>query len=263
MPAVPGAQVGGVLGIRTLADTEALGPRLADARQVVVIGAGFIGLEFAAVAAARGLAVQVLELGPRAMARAVSPHTSAVFEAAHRAAGVQLHLAEGVAELLGDEHGQVRAVRTASGRLLPADLVVYGIGVLPNDELARTAGLAVDNGVRVDGQLRSSDAAISAVGDLASFHSPWASAQQPWVRLESVQNAVDQAKLVAARLAGQPLPDYDALPWFWTDQGVLKLQIAGLSDPQDETVVLGDTLGSATAPAFSVLCLRGGRLAAV
>jgi len=258
LPAAPGAPLGGVLGIRTLADADALGPRLADARQVVVIGAGFIGLEFAAVAAARGLDVQVLELGPRAMARAVSPHTSAVFETAHRAAGVQLRFGEGVTELVGDEHGQVQAVRTASGRLLPADLVV------PNDELARAAGLVVNNGVRVDGQLRSSDPTISAIGDLASFHSPWAGAQLPWVRLESVQNAVDQAKLVAARLAGQPLPDYDALPWFWTDQGALKLQIAGLSDPQDETVVLGDPadLANATAPAFSVLCLRGGRLAA-
>ena len=263
LPAAPGAQLGGVLGIRTLADADALSSRLAQARQVVVIGAGFIGLEFAAVAAARGLTVQVLEVGPRAMARAVSLHTSAVFEAAHRAAGVQLHFSEGVAELLGDEHGQVQAVLTVGGRLLPADLVVYGIGVVPNDGLARAAGLTVDNGVRVDGQLRSSDAAISAIGDLASFRSPWASAQQPWVRLESVQNAVDQAKLVAARLAGQPLPDYDALPWFWTDQGALKLQIAGLSDPLDETVMLGDPVCPVNAPAFSVLFLRDGRLAAV
>jgi 3-phenylpropionate/trans-cinnamate dioxygenase ferredoxin reductase subunit len=133
---------------------------------------------------------------------------------------------------------------------------VYGIGVLPNAELASEAGLAVHNGIAVDAQLLTSDPAVSAIGDVVSFPSPWA--QQP-IRLESVQNAVDQAKAVAARLMGKPTANYAALPWFWTDQGELKLQIAGLSDGHDDTVVLG----SEAQRQISVLCFRAGRLVAV
>jgi 3-phenylpropionate/trans-cinnamate dioxygenase ferredoxin reductase subunit len=143
----------------------------------------------------------------------------------------------------------------ASGEVLPADLVVYGIGVLPNVELASEAMLTVSNGIIVDTQLLTSDPAISAIGDVVSFPSRWAAQH---IRLESVQNAVDQAKTVAARLIGKPT-SYTSLPWFWTDQGELKLQIAGLSDGHDETVVLG----SEEQRQISVLCFRAGRLVAV
>jgi len=263
VPAVPGIELEGVLSIRTLADADALAARLTDVKRVVVVGAGFIGLEFAAVAAARGLQVDVLEIGQRPMARALSLPMSAAFDAAHRGWGVRLHYGQALASVLSGEgsenagHGaRVTGVRTTAGATFAADLVVYGIGVLPNAELATQAGLAVDNGVCVDALLQTLDPAISALGDLVNFPSPWAA--QP-IRLESVQNAVDQARLIAARLAGKPTATYAALPWFWTDQGELKLQIAGLSDGHDQTLLLGD----AAARQFSVLCFRAGRLMAV
>jgi len=255
VPAVPGITLDGVLGLRTLVEADALTARLAQAWRVVVVGAGFIGLEFAAAAVARGLEVDVIEIGARPMARALSPTMSAAFDAAHRGWGVRLHYGQGLDSVLGSE-GRATGVRTTSGQLIPADLVVYGIGVLPNVELAAQAGLAVDNGVRVDALLQTDDPAISAIGDLVSFPSPWAA--QP-LRLESVQNAVEQARAVAARLAGKPPAPYAALPWFWSDQGELKLQIAGLSEGFDTSVLLGD----ATSRQFSVLCFREGRLIAV
>lgn len=254
VPSVPGMELDGVFGLRSLADADGLSQRLGHAKRAVVIGAGFIGLEFAAVAAARGISVDVLELGTRPMARAVSTVTSRVFDQAHASWGVRIHYGQSLAAILGAD-GHVTGVQLASGEALPADLVVYGIGVLPNAELASEAGLAVNNGIVVDTQLLTSDPAISAIGDVVSFPSPWA--QQP-IRLESVQNAVDQAKTVAARLMGKPA-SYTALPWFWTDQGELKLQIAGLSDGHDETVVLG----SVEQRQISVLCFRAGRLVAV
>lgn len=255
VPAVPGIDLDGVFGLRTLADADALSPRLAYVKRVVVIGAGFIGLEFAAVAAARGIEVDVLEIGVRPMARALSQPMSAAFDAAHRGWGVRMQYGEALQSVLG-EGGRVAGVRTTSGKQIAADLVVYGIGVVPNAELASQAGLTVDNGVRVDALLLTEDPAISAIGDLVSFPTPWAA--QP-IRLESVQNAVDQARAVAVRLAGKPKAPYTALPWFWTDQGDMKLQIAGLSEGSDTPVLLGDTV----ARQFSVLCFRAGRLVAV
>lgn len=254
VPAVPGIGLDGVFGLRSLADADGLSQRLGSAKRAVVIGAGFIGLEFAAVAAARGISVDVLELGTRPMARAVSTITSQVFDQAHASWGVHIHYGQSLAAIHGAD-GHVTGVQLASGEALPADLVVYGIGVLPNAELAGDAGLAVHNGIVVDAQLLTSDPAISAIGDVVNFPSPWSA--QP-IRLESVQNAVDQAKTVAARLMGKPA-SYAALPWFWTDQGELKLQIAGLSDGHDQTVVLG----SVEQRQISVLCFRASRLVAV
>jgi 3-phenylpropionate/trans-cinnamate dioxygenase ferredoxin reductase subunit len=252
---VPGADLDGVFGLRTLADADALSPRVRAVRDVVVIGAGFIGLEFAAVAAALGTKVHVLELGPRPMARAISPRMSEVFASAHAAWGVTLSFNQGVARVLGAD-GKVTGVETPDGTVLPAELVVYGIGVVPNVQLAGEAGLEVENGVRVDSELLTSDPAISAIGDGASFPSLHSGAH---VRLESVQNAVDQARHVAARLMGKSPGAYAALPWFWTDQGELKLQIAGLADGCDETLVVG----SPDTRQMSVLCFRQGRLIAV
>lgn len=255
VPAVPGVDLDGVFSLRTLADADALAPRMGSVRDVVVIGAGFIGLEFAAVAAARGAAVHVLEIGERPMARAISRPMSELFAAAHASWGVTLDLGQSATRIVGDEHGRVAAVETSDGRRLSAGLVVYGIGVIPNAELASAAGLEVANGIRVDALLATSDPDVSAIGDAASFTSPYA---ERAIRLESVQNAVDQGKALAARLMGKPAP-YAALPWFWTDQGELKLQIAGLSDGHDRTVLLG----SAQSRQMTVLCFREGRLIAV
>ncbi len=252
---VPGSTLGGIFGIKTKADADLLSPLVKQARNVVVIGAGFIGLEFAAVAAAEGAAVEVLELGDRPMARAVSPQMSELFRAAHQGWGVKFNFRTGLAELEGED-GKVSAVTTSDGRRLPAELVVYGIGVIPNVQLALEAGLDIDNGIRVNSSLLTSDPHISALGDVAAF--PCVQNGENLTRLESVQNAVDQGKLIAARLVGKPAP-YTALPWFWTDQGNLKLQIAGLSIGADNYVTLGD----AAAQQLSVLCFRGEELIAV
>jgi NADPH-dependent 2,4-dienoyl-CoA reductase/sulfur reductase-like enzyme len=245
---VPGADLQGVIGIRTLAHADLLIPRVKAARNIVVIGAGFIGLEFAAVAASLGAAVHVVELADRPMARALSRPMAQVFRDAHEGWGVKFDFHQGLASIEG-QNGHATTVVTTDGRRLPADLVVYGIGVLPNVTLAAEAGLDIENGIRVDAHLLTADPAISAIGDAAAFPSLHAGAM---VRLESVQNAVDQARTVAARLMGKPAP-YAALPWFWSDQGDLKLQIAGLSTGHDQTVVLGEPASGHC----TVLCFKG------
>lgn len=251
---VPGAELDGVLPLRTLADADALRERLARAREVVVVGAGFIGLEFAAVAIAAGAAVHIVEVTHHPMGRVVSAPTSRFFTAAHEGWGAAISLGTGVARILGAS-GRVAAVETTDGRHLPADLVLVCIGVVPNAELAGAAGLATDNGVAVDEYLATDDPAISAIGDCASFPTPFALGR---VRLESVQNAADQARSVAARLAGKPAP-YQKVPWFWSDQGDLKLQIAGITAGHDACVLRGDP----ESRRFSVFCFREGRLLGV
>jgi 3-phenylpropionate/trans-cinnamate dioxygenase ferredoxin reductase subunit len=253
---VPGAALDGVLSLRTLAEAEALRRRLETARRAVVVGAGFIGLEFAAVAAARGLEVTVVEALDRPMARSVSPLVAAHLRAAHERAGVRFAFGAALARIIG-EAGRATGVETADGRRMPADLVLVGIGVVPNAELAAEAGLSVSDGVVVDGLLRTEDPAISAIGDCARF--PCRHAEGAPVRLEAVQNAADQARCVAARLLGRPAP-YASLPWFWSDQGPLRLQIAGLSVPHERAVLRGDP---AAGQGFSVFCFRGGRLVGV
>ncbi|KAF3996165.1 NAD(P)/FAD-dependent oxidoreductase [Glaciimonas immobilis] len=251
---VPGADLDGVFGLKTMVDADALIPRLKDVRNVIVIGAGFIGLEFAAVASALGASVHVLELGDRPMARAVSVEMSEAFRAAHESWGVHLDFHQGLTQIEGTD-GKVTGVVTTDGRKLPADLVVFGIGVIPNIRLAAEAGLDIDNGIKVDANLLTQDPSISAIGDAAAFPSHLV---DRYIRLESVQNAVDQARNVAARIVGKPAP-YSALPWFWTDQRDLKLQIVGLHDGADATVVLG----SAADKQMSVLCFRRNQLVAV
>jgi NADPH-dependent 2,4-dienoyl-CoA reductase/sulfur reductase-like enzyme len=251
----PGVELDGVLGLRTLADADALRARLKEAKNVVVVGAGFIGLEFAAVANALGANVNVLELADRAMARAVTPEMSYLFADAHRSWGVHLEFRQGLSGIEGSK-GKVAGVKTTDGGRLPADLLVFGVGVLPNVQLAAEAGLDVENGIRTDAHLVTSDPAISAIGDCAQFPSLEAGGT---VRLESVQNATDQARTVAARLARKPAHPYAAFPWFWTDQGDLKLQMVGLVGGCDETVVLG----SAKSRSLSVLCFRHKHLIAV
>jgi 3-phenylpropionate/trans-cinnamate dioxygenase ferredoxin reductase subunit len=221
---------------------------------VVVIGAGFIGLEFAAVAVKRGCRIHVVELADRPMARALTPQMSAVFAAAHRASGIELLLGLGIAALHGT-NGKVTSVELSDGRSVAADLVLAGIGVVAEDHLARGCGLACANGVVVDGHLLTSDPTISAIGDCTSHPNVFAGET---IRLESVQNAADQARCVAKRLTGKPAP-YDSLPWFWSDQGDLKLQIAGFLSNADTFVTRGDP----ATRAFSIFGFRQGTLTGV
>ena len=251
----PGAALPGIHGLKTLGDAEKLHGELAAARSVVVVGAGFIGLEFAAAARAHGCAVTVLEFAPRPMGRALSPVMADFFAAAHRGSGVQLQLNEGIEAFEAGPDGRVVAAVSTAGTRYPADLVVVGVGVVPNDSLAAAAKLETGNGILVDEALRTSDPAILAVGDCANFPSSHAGGR---IRLESVQNATDHGRHAARTILGAPAV-YSDLPWFWSTQGSLRLQIAGLSAPGDETVVQGDPASGR----FSVLCFRGGRLAAV
>jgi 3-phenylpropionate/trans-cinnamate dioxygenase ferredoxin reductase subunit len=252
--AVPGAELDGVLTLRTLADADALRQRLDQAREVVVVGAGFIGLEFASVALARGTLVHIIEVTRQPMGRVVSMPVSRFFTEAHIGWGAEVALGTGVVRILGAA-GRVTGVETSDGRSIPADLVLICIGVIPNAQLAGAAGLAIDDGIIVDEYLMTSDPAISAIGDCANFPTPFAPVR---VRLESVQNAVDQGRCVADRLAGRPVP-YQKVPWFWSDQGDLKLQIAGITIGHDTSVLRGDPADRN----FSVFCFRGRRLIGV
>ena len=258
---VPGADLAGVHGLRSLDEADALKAALEHARDIVVVGAGFIGLEFAAVCAGRGLSVTVIEAAPRVMARAVSAETSQAFREFHEAAGVTILFGAGVSAIEGVD-GRVASVTLANGNSLPADLVLVGIGVVPNQDLAAQAGLPVRDGIEVDAFLATPDPAVSAIGDCARFPTRFAAglgkglAGGDRVRIESVQNAVDQGRCLAARLTGR-VAAYDAVPWFWSDQGPRKLQIAGLSGPDDASVVRRAGTG------FSVFRFRDGRLSAV
>jgi len=244
----------GVFYLKTVSDAEAIRRALPEARQVVIIGAGFIGLEFAAFAAGAGKAVHVIDLADRAMARTASHEISTYFERRHLQAGVQFRFAATISDILRKE-GTVCGLRLASGEVVEADLIVAGIGVVANTELADAGGLATDDGIVVDRYLTTSDPCISAIGDCTRFPTSYAS--HP-VRLESVQNANDQARSVARKLTGKALP-YSALPWFWSDQGLDKLQIAGLTGGSDRHVVRG----SPEENTFSVFSFRDDRLIAV
>ena len=260
VPPLPGVELDGVCYLRTLAETEELRQRLAAAQHIVVIGAGFIGLEFAAVARAKGKAVHIVELTDRVMGRVVAVRTSHFFAEAHRRTGVEFSFGAQVVRIAGHAtgpaSGRVDHVELASGERLRADLVLVSVGVVPNGELAADAGLAVANGVVVDEQLLTADPAISAIGDCASF--PCRHAEGTPTRLEAVQNAADHARCVADRIVGKPRP-YTALPWFWTEQGKLRLQIAGLTVGHDQTVLRGDL----ESGAFSIFCYRGGTLVGI
>ena len=252
VPPLPGIELDGVCYLRTLAETHELRDRLAAAQHLVVIGAGFIGLEFAAVARAHGKPVHILELTDRVMGRVVSVETSHFFAEAHRRAGVEFSFGAQAVRIAGRD-GKVDHIELTDGRKLPADIVLVSIGVIPNGELAGEAGLSVQNGIVVDAELKTEDAAVSAIGDCASF--PCVHAGGNMIRLEAVQNAADHARTVADRICGKPHP-YTALPWFWSEQGPQRLQIAGLTTGHDRTVVRGNT----EAGEFSVFCYLGDAL---
>lgn len=255
---LPGAQAQGVLALRSRDDASAIAERLALCQErqlpVVVIGGGFIGLEVAATARKKGLAVTVLEAAPRLLGRVLAPVLSDWYAELHRSHGVQLQLGAQITALEADAQGQVSGVRMADGSLVSAGLVVVGIGVAANDQLAVAAGLECERGIVVDACSRTSDPAIVAAGDCAVRRLP----NGNLLRLESVQNATEQAKSAAAALLGQERP-FTATPWFWSDQYDKKLQMAGLSTGADQWAVRGD-LGSGS---FSVYHFQGERLLAV
>jgi 3-phenylpropionate/trans-cinnamate dioxygenase ferredoxin reductase subunit len=251
---LPNANLEDVRYLRTLDESQALRDRIADHHHVVVIGAGFIGLEFAATARAKGLEVDVVELATRVMARAVTAEISEFFQLRHTAAGMRIHLGVQVTSIESDGK-KVTGVSLSDGRHIPADLIVVGVGVLPNVELAAEAGLPVASGIIVNDHLLTSDPNISAIGDCALYASHRFGGS---LRLESVQNATDHARCVAARLTGKD-EVYDGLPWFWSDQGPDKLQMAGLTTGYDRVVVRGNR----EQGQFSAFCYKAGRLVGI
>ena len=228
----PGADLDGIHCMRGMADVDALQPEFTPGKKLAVIGGGYIGLEVAAVAAKHGLDVTVFEALDRLMQRAVSPPVSAFYEKVHRDAGVTVMLNTALEAFEGD--GRMEAVR-AGGKSYPCDIALVGIGIVPNVELAEAAGLACDDGIVVDEFAATSDPAIFAAGDCTRH--PGRDGQM--VRLECVQNAIDQAKHAAIAMLGRP-SRYAEVPWFWSDQYDLKLQIAGLARRGGDIVLRGD-----------------------
>jgi 3-phenylpropionate/trans-cinnamate dioxygenase ferredoxin reductase component len=251
---IPNANLEAVRYLRTLDESEALRHRLVAGRRVIVIGAGFIGLEFAATARAKGLEVDVIELGVRVMARAVTAEISEYFQLKHTAAGIRIHLGVQVTSIESDGD-KATGVSLNDGRHIPADLVVVGVGVLPNVEIGAEAGLPVASGIIVNDHLLTADENISAIGDCALYASRRFGGS---LRLESVQNATDHARCVAARLTGKA-EIYDGMPWFWSDQGPDKLQMVGLTTGYDRVVVRGDR----EQGQFSVFCYKSGQLVGI
>lgn len=252
LPAEIGGALEGVFEVRNKADADRLAGEMRPGRHLLVVGGGYIGLEAAAVARKLGLEVVVIEAAERILRRVASAETAAAMRAIHEEHGVSILEQTGLVRLVG-ENGHVAAAELTDGSRVPADFVVVGIGVGANDALASEAGLEVAGGIVVDEFGRTADSAIYAAGDAAVF--PYRG--RP-TRLESVQNAVDQAEAVAAVLAGQPKP-YVPQPWFWSDQYDVKLQIAGYNAGYDETLVRpGARPGS-----LSIWYFRAGDLIAV
>ena len=254
LPPIPGIDLDGVLTLRHADDARRLRDRLHRAGDVVVVGGGFIGLEIAGTARLLGKTVTVLEAADRLMGRVVAPEISRHFLALHRGWGSDIRLGTPVGGIVG-EGGRVVAVETAAGERIAADIAVIGIGVVPNIELVRDVGVAIDNGVLVNDFMEASAPEIVAIGDCVAFDH-WELKRR--VRLESVQNAVDQAKTAAATLIGKREP-YRAVPWFWSDQGDVKLQMVGLTASATRSF----TRGKAEGGSFSVFHYAGERLVAI
>ena len=247
----PGADLPGVHYLKTIADVDGLQEAFRAGARIAIVGGGYIGLEVAAVGAKRGFDLTVFEAMDRLMARAVSPELSAFYAAEHEKAGVKLKLRTGVEAFEGN--GKVEAV-IAGGERYPADIVLVGIGVIPRDELAVQAGLASQDGIVVDQNAKTGDPHIWAAGDCTRH----VGREGHYIRLECVQNAIDQAKHAALAMVGRP-KTYREVPWFWSDQYDLKLQIAGLARPSDTLVLRGKP----EARKFAVFHLRDGAVAAV
>lgn len=250
---VPGIDLPGVHYLRSIADVDAIRADAASRKNVVIVGAGYIGLEVAAVCRQLGLEVAVVEMADRVMTRVVSPHVSDYFQLRHTTHGVRLLLSTGLAGFEGRR--RLKRVLTDDGQSIAADFAVVGVGILPNTELAADAGLDVDDGIVVDDHCRTSDPDIYAIGDCTRHPNAIYGRD---LRLESVHNALEQAKTAAGNICGTDSA-YSQVPWFWSDQYDIKLQIAGLSDGYDDVVVRGDP----SAGSFACLYLREGVLIAV
>lgn len=251
---VPGAELDGVHYLRTIADVRGIRAEFDRGNRLVVVGAGYIGLEVAAVCRQLGMDVTVVEIADRVMSRVVSPHVSDFYALEHTSHGVKLRLSTGLAEFAGKD-GRISGIVTSEGETIAADFVLVGAGIEPVTELAANAGLEVDNGIVVDDRCRTADPHIYAVGDCTSHPNTIYGRR---VRLESVHNAVEQAKTAASNICGDEA-HYAQVPWFWSDQYDLKLQIAGLSQGYDEVVLRGDP----SARSFACFYLRDGVLIAV
>ncbi len=248
---VPGAQLKNIFYLRTRDDVAQIRPLLAAGRRIAIIGGGYVGLEVAAVAVKSGLNVTLLVRAARVLRRVTSPEMSAFYERMHRAEGVQIRNNIAVRGFRAGEGGAVGAVELGEQGRIEADLVVIGIGLVPNTELAEEAGLAVGNGIVVNERAQSSDPLIYAIGDCA-LHAYHGFLQRP-LRIESVPNTLEQARIAAAAICGRPVPATTP-PWFWSDQYELRLQIVGLSAGHDEQVMRGDP----SAAGFMMFYLKDG-----
>jgi 3-phenylpropionate/trans-cinnamate dioxygenase ferredoxin reductase subunit len=250
---IPGATLSNVLMLRTLADADRLKALIRPESRIAIIGGGYVGLETAASSRALGAQVVVVEREQRILARVACGKLSEFFSGVHQANGVRFELSAEVAEFIGET--QVRGVRLSDGRVIECDIAIVGVGAIPNDELARACDLPCADGVVVDQHARTADPNIYAVGDVTRRPSQRYDRQ---IRLESVPNALEQAKQAAAAICGAPAPQAE-LPWFWSDQYDLKLQIAGMAFDCDEIVIRGDL----SARSFSIFHLRGEQIEAV
>jgi 3-phenylpropionate/trans-cinnamate dioxygenase ferredoxin reductase subunit len=252
---IPGHELGGVHYLRSIDDVTAIQTAFQKDARLVIVGGGYIGLEVAAVGRKNGLDVTVLETESRVMNRVVATEVSQFFQNMHTEEGVKLELGRRVQELRGDETGQLREVVCADGYTVPADICIIGIGIIPNTELAEAADIKCSNGIVVDQYCQTSDENIYAAGDCSRHPNPIFGRH---LRLESVHNAIEQGKTAAAAICGDPVA-YAQVPWFWSDQYDVKLQIAGLTEGYDQFVMRGDP----AARSFAAFYLQAGKLLAV
>ena len=229
LPAHLGGTLENVFSVRDLKDADSLAPHMKEGKRLLIIGGGYIGLEAAAVAAARGMDVTLIEMSERILQRVAAPQTSDYFRSLHQSHGVSIKEQTGLTRLLG-QNGQVVGAELSDGSTLEIDLAILGIGITPATNLAQDCGLAIENGIRVDALGRSSDPNIWAAGDCCSF--PY---KDGYLRLESVPNAIDQAEVIAQNIMGAEIA-YIPKPWFWSDQYDVKLQIAGLNTGYDKII---------------------------
>ena len=251
---IPGQDLPHVYYLRDTQDVLAIKADVRAGKQAVIIGGGYIGLETAASLRKQGMEVTVLEAMDRILQRVTAPQLSAFYKRVHTEEGVKILENVGATEIVKTDDGL--AVKTGDGQSLPADMVIIGIGVIPNTELASEAGLTVGNGIEVNEFCQTSHADIYAAGDVTWHHNP---IYDRHIRLESVPNATEQAKVCADHINGKPKP-YNSLPWFWSDQFDLKLQIAGLSTDYDDIIIRGDIEGSRS---FAAYYFKGDKLLAV
>ena len=249
---IPGVELGNLFYLRTADDVNAIRAALLPGKRLVIVGGGYIGLEVASVAIKAGLAVTVLEMENRILQRVTTQAMSDFYHRVHTERGVDIRVNTRVSELRGT--GNVQSIACADGATLAADLVIIGVGVLPNVEIAAAAGVTVDNGVVVDASCRTNDAHIYAIGDCARGHNNVLGRS---IRLESVPNAMEQARVAAATICGK-LSQYDTMPWFWSDQYDLKLQMVGFAADGKEAVVRGDP----NSNAFMTFYLADGHVVA-